>query len=316
MSIFAIVMILIVGIVTFFNLLQGFFSATISAILAVTAAVLALSYHESIAHKYLGGGFADLGYTFSLLGLFAVIYLVGRILFDSLVPGNLRLPPAADKIGAGVMGIIAGVFTAGVIAIAAQEMPFRPSIWGYARYGVDDKQVNVPTNRRAVERNVYDSMGDSTIDDARHAGAQSLLVPVDEILIGEVKKLSEGGPLSGGTLVSAVHPDWLTELFGQRLGIEPGGKRTAINDERQQQVKLDGVYEMKTGPDGVPVEIAADPVVTAPVAGKRVLDADFPAFPRRSSPCRKTPRRTRAGGSSSSASRSTPRPPTAPGSSA
>src|SRR3954470_6703363 len=219
MSIFAIVMIVLVGVVTFFHLLQGFFSATISAILAVTAAVLALSYHEAIAQKYLAGGYADLAHTMVLLVLFAAIYLVGRVLFDKAVPGNLRLPPAADKIGGAVMGIIAGVFAAGVVAIAAQEMPFRGSIWGYSRFGVDDKQVNVPTNRRAVERIMYDNMGDNTIEDAKRSGTQSLLVPVDEIVIGEVRKLSEGGPLSGATPLSEVHPDWLTELYGQRVGI-------------------------------------------------------------------------------------------------
>ena len=265
MSIFAIVMIVLVGVVTFFHLLQGFFSSTISAVLVVTAAVLAVSYHEPLAQKYLAGGYADLAHTMVLLVLFAVIYLVGRVLFDKAVPGNLRLPPAADKIGGAAMGIIAGVFAAGVVAIAAQEMPFRGSIWGYARFGVDDKQVNVPTNRRAVERNMYDSMGDNTIDDARRSGTQSLLVPVDEILIGEVKKLSEGGPLSSGTELTRFHPDWLTELFGQRLGIEPGGKRTAVNDEKLQQVKLDGIFELKTGPDGTP-------------AGISVMDAEFTAF--------------------------------------
>src|SRR3954447_14374357 len=234
--IFAIVMIVLVGVVAFFHLLQGFFSATISAVLAVTAAVLAISYHEAVAQKYLAGGYADLAHTMVLLVMFALIYLVGRILFDKAVPGNLRLPPAADKIGGAVMGIIAGVFAAGVVAIAAQEMPFRGSIWGYSRFGVDDKQVNVPTNRRAVERIMYDHMGDNTIEDARRSGTQSLLVPVDEIVIGQVRKLSDGGPLSGATPLSEVHPDWLTELYGQRVGIEPGAKRVAINDEKQHQV--------------------------------------------------------------------------------
>jgi hypothetical protein len=265
MTIFAIVMILVVGVVTFFHLLQGFFSSAISAVLTIVAAVLALSYHEAIAQKYLAGSFADLSYTFSLLGMFALIYLVGRTIFDKAVPGNLRLPPAAEKIGGAVMGIVAGVFTAGIIAIAAQEMPFRGSIWGYARLSVDDSQVNVPTQRRAVERTLYDNMNDNTMDEAKRSGTVSMLVPVDEILIGETKKLSEGGSLSGATELSRVHPDWLTELFGQRMGLEPGAKRTAINDEKLQQVKVDGVYALKTGPDGGPL-------------GFRALDSEFTAF--------------------------------------
>ena len=45
--IFAIIILLFLGAIAFFHYIQGFFSATISAIITVFAAVSAFSYHES-----------------------------------------------------------------------------------------------------------------------------------------------------------------------------------------------------------------------------------------------------------------------------
>src|SRR5579884_3691550 len=136
--IFALAMLLVVGVITFFHYIQGFFSATLSAIIAVIAAVFALSYHETVVETLLGGRMANQAHAMALLGLFALIYLLLRVVFDKAVPGNVRLPVLMDKVGAVVMGLIAGIFGAGIVAIAAQELPFRTAIAGYTRYPVDD----------------------------------------------------------------------------------------------------------------------------------------------------------------------------------
>src|SRR5258708_6850845 len=133
MIFFAILM-LFLGAIVFFHYLQGFFSSTLSAIFAVIAAVLAFSYHETIVETYLGGRMADYAHALVLLVLFATIYLVLRIIFDSAISGNVRMPVTIDKVGAVVMGVIAGVFATGIVAIAAEEMPFTGSIPRYARH--------------------------------------------------------------------------------------------------------------------------------------------------------------------------------------
>ena len=46
--IFSILIILFIGIIAFFHFVQGFFSATISAMICVLAAVLAVSYDETV----------------------------------------------------------------------------------------------------------------------------------------------------------------------------------------------------------------------------------------------------------------------------
>src|SRR5688500_14804316 len=118
---FSIVLLLAVLVVAFFHYLQGLFSATISAILTILAAALAVAWHEWIAENFLAGKYADSIHAIMLIIVFAVTYLLLRLLFDKAVPGNVRVPAIVDKIGGGVMGVVAAVFAVGVVAIAAQQ---------------------------------------------------------------------------------------------------------------------------------------------------------------------------------------------------
>jgi hypothetical protein len=244
-SFFAILMILIVALVGFIHSFQGFFSAAISAILAVFAAVIALSYHEIIVEKFLGGAMADSAHAMVLVVLFAVVYFVLRVIFDQAVPGNVRLPSGLDKAGAAIMGAIAGIFVAGVLAVAAQEMSLFPALLGYARYAVDDRPVRLPTVGRSQDMVVKDQMNDATFEDAESAGdQQKLLLPVDDIVVNMTSRLSSSGALSAGAPLSTIHPNWLQELFGQRLGMEPGAKRVLMGtpSAKTTDAKLDNLY--------------------------------------------------------------------------
>src|SRR5436190_1793245 len=127
MSIFGLLILVLVGVIAFFHYTQGFFSAALSAIIAILAASLALGYHETVVSSLLQGRFADQAGAMALVIIFAVVYFLLRWMFDSFVPGNIRMPAIVDKIGAGVMGLIAGIFAGGIVAIAAQSLPFGPS---------------------------------------------------------------------------------------------------------------------------------------------------------------------------------------------
>src|SRR5687768_10319007 len=113
-NLFVILMAVIVVAVAFFHYTQGFFTATISAILAIFAAVLAVSYHETVVETFLGGAMADSAHGAVVLVMFAVIYLILRMTFDQLIPGGLAMPALTNKIGGAAMGVVAGVFAAGV----------------------------------------------------------------------------------------------------------------------------------------------------------------------------------------------------------
>lgn len=247
MSLFSLGIFLLVVVIAYFHYLQGMFSATLSAIFAILAAVLAVSYQEPLERLLSRGGMADYAMAITLVALFAGIYLILRVTFDSLVPGNLRLPLWVDRIGAAAMGVVAGLFATGIIALAAQSLPFGPSIAYYSQYELNaDRPVRVPPGGNQVQfRDLTLSeelKNDTFTEDSRHG----LFPPSDALLVGLVNHLSNGGSLAGGQKFAAVHPDYLQELFGSRLGIQVGAKRTIINDNPSQpQVRVVGVYLME-----------------------------------------------------------------------
>src|SRR5438045_4103072 len=142
--IFSLIVIVFVGIIAYWHFLQGFFSAAISAILSIIAALVALAYQEDLTALF-GGRMNDQANAMSLVVIFAVTYLVLRIFFDWAIPGNVRFPVLLDKVGAPIMGLIAGIFAVGVLVIAAQTLPFGPSIAGYQRFPIAFDRTNIIT---------------------------------------------------------------------------------------------------------------------------------------------------------------------------
>jgi hypothetical protein len=59
------------------------------------------------------------------------------------------------------------------------------------------------------------------------------------MLLDAVQRMSDDGPLAGNERLTSVHPDWLTELYGERAGMEPGARRVATGPK---DVQLDGIY--------------------------------------------------------------------------
>jgi len=245
--IFSILIIIAVGLIAFFHYAQGLFSATISAVLSVIAAVVAFSYHETLGEK-MAGKMGTLAHPMALLLLFTVIYLVLRTIVDKLVPGNVALPVMLNNVGGAAMGLIAGVFAAGVIAIAAEEMPFGPAVAGYGRYAmVGDRAIIIPQeNARSLDSKTFDELKSDNAGSYDPADLQKMYLPVDDILVGFVQRLSDGGALAGDQILSDIHPDLPEELFGQRLGIQIGANRIAMNPpvSATEQVKVAGAYRV------------------------------------------------------------------------
>ena len=177
---------------------------SISAIIAVLAAALAVSYHEPIVTGLLGGKFADQAPGMTLCILFAVIYLVIRTLADKFVPGNLRMPVLAEKIGAGLMGIVAGLFAGGIVAIAAQSLPFGSSVGMFSRYETSDsRDVRLPTSGQSEDTFVYGELKDPDLEKNRAEDRHSLWVPADEIVLATVQRLGVLRVATGGPLIDA-----------------------------------------------------------------------------------------------------------------
>jgi len=245
--IFSIVLIILLLVVAFFHYLQGFFSATISVILVAVSVLLAFSFYEPLLDMIKPGKMADSGHGMVLLALFAIIYLILRIIFDGVVKGNVRVPATLDKVGAGIMGLIAGVLAVGTVAVAAQMLPFGPSIAGYTRYRILDVQsLGVATaENRTEDRKIYDELASysiSTTPDGKEVPHDSLVgLPLDDMVLGFVYHTSNGAT-AGSQPLARIHPDYLQELFGNRIGIELGAKRSAQPVGGNDAVNLIGVY--------------------------------------------------------------------------
>lgn len=232
-----IVILLLTGAIAYFHYAQGLFSAALSAIIATFAAVFAISFHETLVDSLLKGKMADQAHAMALVVMFAAIYVILRMIFDRFVPGNVRYPVLVDKVGAGVMGLIAGMMASGVVVMAAQMLPFGVTIAGYHRFEVRDQTgLTIPagSGRQAIDGQTFDELKENSLDPAKSSG---LLLPVDDFVVGLTGRLSAGA-LSGDRELKSIHPDWNNELFGARLGIQPGARRTALNLGGNDQVSL------------------------------------------------------------------------------
>ena len=279
--ILSIVFILLVGVVAFFHYMQGFLSATVSTILVAVSVLVAFSFYEPLVVAISPGKFADTAHSMILIVLFAVTYLILRIIFDKVVPGNVRVPVGVDKGGAAVMGLVAGCLTVGLIAVAAQAMPFGPSIGGYSRYSVRDvSQVIVPVaeNGSSRDRKVYDELAERTFDS--ETPHQNLILPIDDMVVGFVSQSSNGGSTAGSQPFVKIHPNYLQELFGNRIGIEQGGKRSAQPVAKSDVVDVEGVFTKDSLPqqDGelaairrLTTEEASELKKPVPAPGKKLL---------------------------------------------
>ena len=58
------------------------------------------------------------------------------------------------------MGLVAGVFVAGIVALVAQYLPMMPAVGGYSRYAVDEHDVTLPSieGRRQQASEVWDEL--------------------------------------------------------------------------------------------------------------------------------------------------------------
>ena len=208
------------GAVAFFHYIQGFFTATISAILVVFATIVALAYHEQVARLLVNSGkMPEQAASVALVVLFALVYIIPRVLFDKLVPGNVRFYAIVDKIGAGVMGVLVGLLVTGVVGIAADALPFGPSIGGYSRLGlVDDVATVLQSKTKNADVDLHDVISAGTMDpnDENH-----LWFRQDDLAVGLLNKVSSPtGSLQGDEPFAAIHPDYPGELFLQRVGIQ------------------------------------------------------------------------------------------------
>ena len=121
-------------------------------------------------------------------------------------------------------GVIAGIFAAGILVLTAELLPIGPSIAGYARYALVDREVysvKVPGKYQLQDLTITGELKGDTMEAGQSSGLAP--IPVDDMLLGTVQFLSNGGSLAGEQTLASVHPSYPDELFGHRLGPYKGG---------------------------------------------------------------------------------------------
>jgi len=215
--------------IAYFHYTEGLFSASLSAIIAIVATAVTMGYHDLITPYLMK--MPEQADAVGIIGLFAATYGILRFLFDKVVPGNVQFPLMMDKVGAGAMGLIAGLLGSGVVAVAAQSLPFGPSIGGYSRQDLHDRpNITIPSSdsgARPVDTQVTDELIGDTLGDPNHLA--HLWFHQDEFAMGVANAVSAAGSaLTSGLPLDTAHPDFITEIYGDRLGMPTGTRHLAV----------------------------------------------------------------------------------------
>jgi hypothetical protein len=222
--IISIIAILLIGFIAYWHTVQGAFSGVLSAALAMTAAVVAVGVGPYFAALFQQGGFAPYADAVCMCVLFALIYFIGRVIFDKVVPGSVRINNTIDKVIGGLCGLVAGAMSLGVLGVAAESMPFGTGYAMHARYATETKNVTVrDTRRRRQDLSVGPILEKEQIEPG---GGGGMWLPADDLVMALTAHVSNGGSLAGPLTrrMDTVAPDPLDGLYGQRLGLPAGAK--------------------------------------------------------------------------------------------
>ncbi|HQY87881.1 MAG TPA: hypothetical protein PK402_04430 [Tepidisphaeraceae bacterium] len=234
---FNFLVVVLVGAIAYYHYAQGMLSSMISMVIAMFAAAIAIGYHESFMGMA-SNRLPESALAIIVVVLFAITYILPRLVFDKIVPGNVRVPLVMDKIIAGVCGIIAALSAVGVLAVAFQSMPwsetpaFVPSRLEHA--GTQTVTVTPSPGKREIDAEFNEVKKDPPASD----DDVGLWIPADRFVIGLVSHQSDQGALAGDRPFRSIHPNFLMQLYMGRLGIETGGQRTVSNLGKNPELRL------------------------------------------------------------------------------
>jgi len=215
-SLFATVLILAI---TFYQGLQGLFSALIMCILTILSAALAFGLYEDLYFAQLMAYQPDHGRAIALMAIFIVTLLALRLIFDQLVSGNMQFPVYVERAGGGAFGLVSAMIIIGMLAIGFQMLPLPTTFLGFTRYTLlegDKVVVNAP---EAVEQTGDNTVARSRVDWSRVEQVRnSLWLRPDGFTAALVSHLS-GNALRGRNGFGEVFPDFLASLHRARDGL-------------------------------------------------------------------------------------------------
>ncbi|UCD28940.1 MAG: hypothetical protein JSV03_00195 [Planctomycetota bacterium] len=243
-SLFVVVLVLAI---TFYQGLQGLFSALISCILTILSAGLAFGFYEDIYFAKLIEYQPDHGRAIALLAVFILTLLVLRLLTDQLIVGNMHFPIYVDRAVGGLLGFVTAMIIVGMLAIGFQMLPFGSRILGFSRYALIDTEKNevIPLDDPTVEETVTRASIKDWSKVKRER--QSLWFAPDAFAAGLVSHLSNNS-LAGRNRLKAVYPDFIDSLHRARAGQSPGSRMTV----EPESLRIKDYRDLKPGELYVP----------------------------------------------------------------
>lgn len=204
--ILSLVAIAIIGGVGYFWLTKGFFSALIHMVCTLIAGAVAFAFWEPLAQLVLeqtGSGkgimafVRDSAWGVSLAVPFAVSLILLRVIADMALPKNVTVESAVDMGGGAVCGLVSGVIASGVFIISASYLRTPANLLGYQPVQVDGPGHLV--------------------------SKQSLIVPVDKLVSGLYRGLSETS-MSVEHSFAENYPRFALTAGSQRMSFDSDNK--------------------------------------------------------------------------------------------
>lgn len=249
LSLFAVVLVLTM---TFFQGLQGLFSAMITCVLTILSAALAFGFYEDLYLNVLMEHLPDQGRAVALVGIFVVSLIVLRVAFDILIAGNMQFPVYVDRAGGGAFGFVTAMIIVGVLSVGIHMLPFGPSFLGFSRYALVD-ETGKAIEPGADLKEGTDFRGTLDWGKVEHRRRTLWLNP-DGFTVGLVKILSSNA-LRGRNTLASVHPNLLDSIYGANSGVSPAS-RTVVEPGA---ISIVGYWDMPPGAFYKRQLIKADP---------------------------------------------------------
>ncbi|HEY3244956.1 MAG TPA: CvpA family protein [Phycisphaerae bacterium] len=198
--------------ITYFQLIQGVFSALIMFVVTLLSVGIAFNSYEYVALHWLSSWQPDLALPIAFLGTFAIPLIVMRLMFDALVRRMVMIPIIVDRIAAGIFGLCTGLIITGMLVLGIQMIPFGGSFLGYSRVDLvqdlkftDEQDVKYILDRTATENSKIIKLADP-------AREESVWLSPDRIAVAFARMLA-GGVFSGENPdFEKVHPDLVQEV--------------------------------------------------------------------------------------------------------
>lgn len=157
MPILNLMVVAMVGLITFLWAARGkgrgVFSSFLAMVCVLVAGAVAFGVWEPLVYGVFMGMREDIAWTLGLLLPFGATLLVLRLIVDQTVRANMEFDDVTNFVGGAVFGLVSGVVTAGIVVIAASFLRFGPDMMGYKPIADDrgnlsfDKPLWVPVDR-------------------------------------------------------------------------------------------------------------------------------------------------------------------------